>query len=127
MENKEKFIQIQSSINIGVTPGLNALDISEKDAHVPDRLKVQALWPKLTVNIKSGQGVYPEVIKNWNSVKKLAEKGIITIGQVVDETIVSEDDKQVAKDLSVNLEEVKSQLKTIKQNKLSAIADEIGE
>lgn len=127
MENKEKFIQIQSKMNIGVTPGLDALDISEKDAHIPDRLKVQALWPKLTVNIKDGVGIYPEMIKNWNSVKKLAEKQIITIGKVVEEQDANEDEKQVAKDLKINMDEVKSQLKTIKQNKLSTIVDEIEE
>ena len=41
-----KFVQIQSDVTIRVTTGLQNKDVTNPDAHVPDRLKVNPEWPK---------------------------------------------------------------------------------
>ena len=85
MENQEikkaKYVKIQSTMNITVTGGLEYKDITNKDAHVADRLKVAAMWPKKVVLIKQGQHWYPEQVAKWNTVKKLVAQGILTIGE----------------------------------------------
>lgn len=91
-----KLVQIQSSTTIRVTTGLQNKDVTNPDAHVPDRLKVNPLWPKHMVLIKQGVGFYPVEIKDWPSVKKLAEDKVITIGQEVEQ----EPDEKQAKDIA---------------------------
>lgn len=81
-----EFVRIQSTMNIVVTAGLQHKDVTNPDAHIPDRLKVSPTWPKTTVLIKEGVDTYPIEITNWNTVKSLAKHGVITIGQVVEET-----------------------------------------
>lgn len=81
---KSKYVKIQSKMTITVTSGLQYRDITNKDAHVPDRLKIASIWPKKVVLIKEGQHWYPEVIVKWNTVKKLANQGILTIGEKSD-------------------------------------------
>lgn len=78
------FVRIQSSINIRVTMGLNNQDVTNPDAHVPDRLKINPLWPKLAILIKAGSHWYPSEIVNWATVKALATEGTITIGEYSD-------------------------------------------
>lgn len=87
-----KLVQIQSSVTIRVTTGLQNKDVTNPDAHVPDRLKVNPLWPKHMVLIRAGVHYYPVEIKEWPSVKKLAEDKILTIGQEVEQ---EPDEKQV--------------------------------
>ena len=85
MATKQKaYVRIQSSINIRVTMGLQNQNVTNKDAHVPDRLKVNPLWPKLTVLIAKGAGWYPSEIVEWESVKSLAKDKILTIGEFSD-------------------------------------------
>lgn len=48
------------------------------------------------VLIKQGVGFYPVEIKDWPSVKKLAEDKVITIGQEVEQ----EPDEKQAKDIA---------------------------
>lgn len=91
-----KLVQIQSSATIRVTTGLQNKDVTNPDAHVPDRLKVNPLWPKHMVLIKQGVGFYPVEIKEWASVKKLAEDNVITIGQEIDRA----PDEKEAKDIA---------------------------
>ena len=87
-----KFVQIQSSVTIRVTTGLQNKDVTNPDAHVPDRLKVNPEWPKHQVLIKAGAHRYPAEIVEWPSVKALATDKILTIGSVeeVDESNLDE-------------------------------------
>ena len=84
MANKP-YIRIQSSIDICVTAGLQNQDVTNPDAHVPDRLKVNPLWPKMTVLIRKGVGVYPSDIAEWPTVKALAKDKVLTLGEYLDD------------------------------------------
>lgn len=79
-----------------MTTGLQNKDVTNPDAHVPDRLKVNPLWPKHMVLIRQGVGFYPVEIKDWPSVKKLAEDKIITIGQEVEQEADEKQTKDIA-------------------------------
>lgn len=104
---KGKYVRIQSSINIKVTAGLQHADYTQPDAHIPDRLKVGSLWPKLTCMITEGVGVYPSEILEWNTVKSLEKEKLITIGETFDDT---EDEQVVNKkeELELNLKEAEA-------------------
>ena len=120
-----KFVTIQSTMDIAVTPGLQALDVTNKDAHVPDRLKVQALWPRLAVMIYKGVGKYPAEIKTWDSVKTLVANKILTVAEESEEA--SEDEKKVAQKLEEDMKDVRAQLAALKKEKkksLNEIAEE---
>lgn len=80
-----KLVQIQSSVSIRVTTGLQNKDVTNPDAHVPDRLKINPQWPKHMILITKGVGYYPVEIKDWPSVKALAEQKILTIGQEIEQ------------------------------------------
>lgn len=82
--SQKPYVRIHSSVTINVTPGLQNQDVTNKDAHVPDRLKVSPLWPKLTVLIQAGEGIYPSEIANWPTVKALEHDKVLTIGQFLD-------------------------------------------
>lgn len=99
-----KFVRIQSTCTIEVTAGLQLQDVTNPDAHIGDRLKINPLWPKLTMLIREGVGLYPVEILEWNTVKALADSKILTIGEQVDDASAQE---QTAADaLLVNLSEV---------------------
>lgn len=87
-----KFVQIQSDVTIRVTTGLQNKDVTNPDAHVPDRLKVNPEWPKHQVLIRKGAHRYPVEIAEWPSVKALAADKILTIGSTeeVDEDKLNE-------------------------------------
>ena len=87
-----KLIRIQSKKTISVTSGLQCQNVTNPDAHVPDRLRVSAEWPKLTVLIKEGVGEYPAEIAEWPTVKALVRDEILTIGAEVD--AVTEEQKE---------------------------------
>lgn len=87
----KEFVIIQSSKNINVTAGLQHEDVTNPDAHIPDRLKVNPLWPKLTCFIKQGVGTYPSYITEWLTVKALVKDKVLTIGEYMDSA-----DEQVA-------------------------------
>lgn len=93
------FVRIQSNITINVTSGLENVDVSNPDAHIPDRLRVNPLWTSTTVKIRQGAGVYPSEIKNWNTVQALARDGVLTIGEEVDDG-----DEAAKAELARNLE-----------------------
>ena len=80
-----EFVRIQSSTTIHVTPGLQYKEVTNPDAHVPDRLRVMPMWAGHVICIKSGVGVYPAEITKWDSVKALAKCGVLTIGEFVNE------------------------------------------
>lgn len=115
------YVRIQSNINIQVTCGLQNQDVTNKDAHIPDRLKVNALWPKATVLIRQGAGVYPSEIVEWPTVKALAKDKILTIGEYLDN---AENDAQakVKTDLVEGLNEIKQNQEAMKAASLADIA-----
>lgn len=89
-----KMVQIQSSITIKVTPGLQNKDVTNPDAHVPDRLKINPEWPKYQVLITQGVGKYPAEICDWPSVQALAKDNILTIGAITDVDDAALEDKE---------------------------------
>ena len=93
-----KMVQIHSNVTIRVTTGLQNQDVTNVDAHIPDRLKVNPEWPKHQVLIRAGQGTYPAEIAEWPSVKALVADKILTIGaisEVEDSTLTAEQQKDV--------------------------------
>ena len=81
----KKFVRIQSNIDIMVSAGLQAIDVSNKDAHVADRLNVKSAWVGTRILVRKGTGYYPSEIAAWDSVKSLAKDKLLTIGEDVDE------------------------------------------
>ena len=81
----KKFIKIQSSINITVDAGLTCINMTNADARVAERLKVQPTWVGTRINITEGAHYYPAIIKTWDSVKSLAKRNILSIGEECDE------------------------------------------
>lgn len=80
----KKFIRIQSDRNINVNAGLRSINMSNKDAHVADRLNVAQQWTGTRVLIKQGVAYYPAVIATWSAVKKLADLHILSFGEETD-------------------------------------------
>lgn len=80
----KKFVQISSTITIEVTGGLQSIDATNYRSNEKDRLNVKTAWTGLRVLIRKGVGYYPAEIKNWNTVKKLAELDKLTIGAEYD-------------------------------------------
>ena len=117
----KNYVSIQSSMSIVVTAGLQHQDVTNKDAHVPDRLKIAPVWPKLKILIKKGTGVYPSFITEWNTVKALEANGVITIGKEVD----AADEKTTAKatELKAELNAIKK-AKNVKDITLEALTEE---
>lgn len=87
----KKYVQIQSSINIAVTSGLQAKDFTNLESDIPNRMKVSAEWPKTTILVKKGQHWYPSEIAEWPTVKSLVDSGVMTIGIDSDEKSDSTD------------------------------------
>lgn len=104
VEEKPEFVKIQSEVTINVTMGLNAQNVTNKDAHIPDRLKINPLWPKAMIQIKKGTFWYPAEITEWRTIKALANKGILTIGEF--STVASNDVVMEKKVLERKVEEV---------------------
>ena len=116
------YVRIQSSMNIRVTSGLQCQDVTNPDAHVPDRLKVNPLWPKLTAFIKQGAGVYPSEIAEWATVKALAKDGVLTVGEFLDS---AEPDVVAQKEeLATKIEAAKAKMEEAKRKSLSDIAED---
>ncbi len=107
-----KYVQINSTETISVTPGLQRLNVTNENSDVPNRLKVSPLWAKATVLIKKGIHEYPAEIASWNTVKALERDGILTIGKQTDVT----DDEEAIKDAKM-LEKSADILKTKKVTK----------
>ena len=79
-----KFIRIQSERTITVTEGLQSIDMTNRDAHVPDRFRVASAWVQTSVQVKKGVGYYPAILKDWGSVKALVADGTFTLGEETD-------------------------------------------
>lgn len=106
-----KFVQIQSDATIRVTTGLQNKDVTNPDAHVPDRLKINPEWPKYQVLIKQGAHKYPAEIAEWPTVKALAKDKIITIGSVseLDESEMNDTEKAMFNTVSEATKEFRMQ------------------
>ena len=91
---EKAYVRIHSQKTIQVTCGLQNKDVTNPDAHVPDRLKVSPQWPRCSVIISEGSHLYPSEIASWNTVKALERDKIITIGGYTNE-IDDEEDKDV--------------------------------
>lgn len=102
---KKAYVKIQSSITITVTMGLNNKDVTNPDAHVADRLKVSALWPKCTVQILAGAHWYPAEIAEWNTVKALEKDKILTIGEYSDACVDEPEVQKTKEELLINMKE----------------------
>lgn len=113
MKEKE-FVYIQSTTTIVVAPGLQNEDVTNPDAHVPDRLRINPVWPKMRIMIKEGRHIYPKMIKDWPSVKALIKDNVLTIGEEVDDV----DDNA----LKEKVEDIKTELKKIKDISLENLA-----
>lgn len=81
----QKYLKIQSTVNVNVTGGLSHLDMTDVNSNVADKLKVQAMWPKTLVRIATGTSYYPVEIKEWKTVQSLEKARLITIGEIVEE------------------------------------------
>lgn len=81
----KNYIRIQSTMNITVTAGLQSINMSNKDAHVADRLNVKSAWVGTRILIHKGIGIYPNELKTWNTVKSLVKQGILTLGEEFEE------------------------------------------
>ena len=80
-----KFVRIQSTRPIVVTGGLQAINMTDETAAVPDKLNVKPTWISFKVQLKQGTGYYPARIAEWSSVKVLSAKEVLTVGQFTDE------------------------------------------
>lgn len=89
----KKFVRIQSEVDITVSAGLQSINMSNKDAHVADRLNVKSAWVGTRTLIRKGTGYYPAEIATWDAVKALAKDQLLTIGEEVDEIPGSEEEK----------------------------------
>lgn len=116
-----KYVRIQSTMNITVTPGLQYQDVTNPQAQVPDRLKINALWAKATVDIKQGVHWYPAEIKKWNTVQQLVKEKVLTFGEEADKPDDEPAVEKIKEDLDRNLDEIKKK-QVIK--KLKDLAEE---
>lgn len=80
-----ELIEISSTINITVTKGLSAVNMTDPNARYQNSFNVKENWTGTCVNLTVGAHAYPACIKDWPTVKALAAKRLITIGQPVSE------------------------------------------
>lgn len=121
----KRFVKISCNKTITVTPGLNNIDVTNVDAHVPDRLKVSATWPKCCLKVKKGVDWYPAVITEWNTVKSLINENVMTVIEFRDD-IDDENVKKMTDELELNMKEIGLELKERKINrkKLNEVSGE---
>ena len=86
----KKFVKISSTITIEVYPDLDAIDTTNVNAPMADRLSAKPNWV-YPVLIREGIHFYPAEIKLWKSVKALEKKKKLSISEEVDE--VPEDER----------------------------------
>lgn len=122
MATTKPYVRIQSAKTINVTIGLQCQDVTNADAHIPDRLKVNPLWPKASVLITSGVGIYPSEIVEWPTVKALITDNILTIGEYLDEPIAN-DMATVKQSIIATTEEINTARKTKRAQSLADIAE----
>lgn len=114
-----KYVKIQSTKTINVTPGLQAVDNTLTDLHVVDRLKISPSWPKACVLIKRGVHWYPSEITEWPAVKALSRDNVITIGETSD---TPEDIVVSSEEMHAKLEEIQEPVQEHKRKRRSSNA-----
>ena len=119
---EKNFVRIQSNETIVVTAGLQHMDVTNPDAHVPDRLKISPSWPKTTCQISQGVGVYPAYVAKWPTVKALAKDNILTIGEYLE--TADENAQKVKEELDRELKSMEPNKKETKQTNLEDLANE---
>lgn len=85
MAKRKPYVRISSEVNIQVTAGLQCEDVSNPNANIPDRLKVNPHWTKFVCAIRKGNNIYPSEIIDWPSVQALNAAKVITILEETDE------------------------------------------
>lgn len=116
------YTKISSTMNIVVTAGLQFQDVTNKDAHIPDRLRVSPKWTDTTCKIYQGTGYYPSEVTLWNTVKALVKDGILTIGEDTDDPTGS-DNVKVDDNIVEKKRTLRKNMKSDKQFKLDDIAE----
>lgn len=76
----KRFVQITSTVNIEVYRNLEAIQVVNAGNQKGDRLNAKSGWAKIRVMLSVGTSWYTSKILEWESVKRLAAKEIITIG-----------------------------------------------
>jgi hypothetical protein len=104
-------VRIASDINITVTKGLGAIDMTDTASVMSNKLNVKETWTKTSVDILKGSHDYPAEIQDWPTVKKLVELHKITIGQPTDETTATPEDVAAAKAAKDNIDSVEAEAK----------------
>lgn len=105
----KEYVYIQSTMDITVTAGLQNEDVTNPDAHIPDRLKVNPVWPKMRIMIEQGRHIYPKLIAEWDTVKSLVKAGILTIGE--------DADKPEAESMAAKKDDLKEELRRFEASK----------
>lgn len=116
----KKYVRITSEIDIMVSAGLQSINMSNKDAHVADRLNVKSAWVGTRILITKGTGYYPSEIKEWDSVKALAKDKLLSLSDEVDEIPGSEDEAKKAETTKTKLN---NEIKKYKKMKEQAEGD----
>lgn len=121
----KKFVQIASSVNINVAPDLRCIDATNPTAPMADKLSVKSAWSRFIVPVKMGMAWYPAQLKNWDSVKALANDGIFTIGAESDTCPNQEEVEALCKKLDNAQARFDSDVKSIEDGKKSMIKSNV--
>ena len=116
----KNYIRITSEIDVAVSAGLQSINMTNKDAHVADRLNVKSAWVGTRILIKKGTGYYPAEIGQWGAVKSLAKDKVLTIGEEVDEIA---DDPEAAAEAAKEKTKLNNEIKKYKKLKKETEGD----
>lgn len=75
---EKKFVKISSSINIEVYGNFESLAMINSDHKLNN---VKPGWAKIRILITQGVNWYPSEILEWNAIKRLVEKEILTVSE----------------------------------------------
>lgn len=103
-ENMKKFVKINSTANIEVYPDLGAIDATNVNSPMADRLSAKPNWV-YPVMIRQGIHYYPAEIKEWAAVKKLNSKNVLSVSEEVDE--IPTEEKEACDKLVAIIEKMK--------------------
>lgn len=106
----KNYVRIQSEIDITVTAGLMNEDLSNPNSHVGDRLKINSLWPKLTIDIKKGTHWYPSEISTWSTVQNLHKEKKLTVAEFSDTCTDEPEVEKTKAELKMSITEVEKKL-----------------
>ena len=116
----KKFVRIESQIDIMVSAGLQSINMSNRDAHVQDRLNVKSAWVGTRILITKGPGDDPAEIQQWDAVQALAKDKKLTIGEECDEI---GGDPQVEAKVTEQKTKLNNEIKKYKKMKSDTEAD----